>query len=277
MTAIHSVVPGRVLESGVRPRATWPIRAGELHRPIAALQRSAQFWAGDEPDERPLSGVPPLPVDDDSPGAPWLIRRPTRRPALAPFDSGPPAVFVELRGPDELAAANRVVAEAFGSDEDHVAPRRISLPPEPLHLRTWALFWEASVLSCARSVVVGDVVVLCAVATRPALQGRGLGSRMVSEVHRVHEQMGVVREFVACASLVAVSIFERLGYDPVMDRQLAAAAWKRDVAATRAERGVARQPALRRQTGTSACRAEPPDPGQQKPRAIPQTPNHRVL
>jgi GNAT superfamily N-acetyltransferase len=229
MTAIHSVVPGRVLESGVRPPATWPIRAAALHRSLAAVQRSAQFWTGERRDDRPSSGVPPLPVEDDSPGAPWLIGRPTRRPVLAPFAAGPPAEFVELRGPDELAAANRVVAEAFGSDEDQVAPRRISLPPEPLHLRTWALFWEASVLSCALSVVVGEVVVLCAVATRPALQGQGLGSRMVRELHRLHEQMGGVCEFVACAPLVAVPGFERLGYDPVMEWPTAAATRGRTV------------------------------------------------
>lgn len=236
MTAIHSVVPGRGLESGALARTTWQIRSDEKH-PFAAVRRSAQFWTGDGTDVQPLSRVPPLPVGDDSPGgAGWLISRPTRRPVLAPFASGPPAEFVELRGPDELAAANRVVAEAFGSDEDEVAPRRISLPPEPLHLRTWALFWEASVLSCARSVVVGDVVVLCAVATRPALQGRGLGSRMVREVHRVHEQMGVVREFVAGVPLVAVSIFERLGYDLVVDRPQVDAGRKRATALRRLPR-----------------------------------------
>jgi GNAT superfamily N-acetyltransferase len=95
-------------------------------------------------------------------------------------------------------------------------------------------------------------VVLCALATQPALQGRGLGSRMVRELHHLHERTGVIREFVACPALAAIPRFERLGYDLVMDRQLAAAACKRDGAAARAEQGVARQSVLRRPAATSA-------------------------
>jgi GNAT superfamily N-acetyltransferase len=224
MTAVHNVVPGRFLEARTLPHTSWPVLWGESRHPLHALHRSAQFWVDDGGGDEPASGQRPLPVGaNPSGGAGPLMRRPAGRPAGAAFWAGPPAEFVEMRGPDELGAAHELAAEAFGVSATEIAPRRTTMPPEPLHLRTWGLFGQASLLSCALTVVVGDVMVLCVVATRPALHSRGLGSRLVRELHRLHEQTGVVREFVACPPLVAVPCFERLGYDLVMEQHAAAA------------------------------------------------------
>lgn len=221
MTATHSVVSSRILDAGIFPPK--PLLPAGLQRSIDAVHRSAQFWADGTSGEFVL-GVRPRLFDDDPAGrATWLMRRPTRSPGVVSVHSDVPASFVELRGTDELALAHRVAAEAFGRTEAEIAPRRFVLPPEPLHLRTWALFGDSRVLSCAFSVVVADVMVLCALATQPALQGRGLGSRIVRELHQLHERTGVVREFVARPPLAAIPSFERLGYDLVLDRQIAAA------------------------------------------------------
>jgi GNAT superfamily N-acetyltransferase len=221
MTATHSVVPGRILEAGIFPPE--PMLSAGLQRSINAIDRSAEFWADGAPGEALPAVGPPRFGDDPCRRAAWLMRRPAGRPVAVAVESDVPARFVELRGADELALAHRVAAEAFGIADAEFAPRRLTLQPEPLHLRTWALFWDSRVLSCALSVVVGDVMVWCAVATQPALQGRGLGSRIVRELHQLHERTGMIREFVACPRPAAVPRFERLGYDLVMNRQVAAA------------------------------------------------------
>jgi GNAT superfamily N-acetyltransferase len=208
------------LEAGIFPSE--PLVSARLQRSIDAVHRIAQFWADGARDES-LARVGPPFLDDLSGRPDWLMSRPAGRPVPAVLESDVPARFVEMRGADELASAHRVAAEAFGLTEAEFAPRWSVLPPDPLHLRTWALFWESSVLSCALTVVVADAMVMCALATQPALQGRGLGSRILRELHHLHERTGVIREFVACPPPAAMRTFERLGYDRVMHRHVAAA------------------------------------------------------
>ena len=213
MTATRSVVQSLFLD-GVDARGDIKVARREYLQMRTAIDRTASFWS-DEP-------VDPVQADTQAAaGASWfaarsrmLARRVTPRPAGdAHVGDGPlPAAFVELRGPDELRLAHRILAEAFDSDVAEVAPRRTTIAAERLHLRTWALYRDARVLACALAVQVDNIVVVCAVATQPALRGRGYGTWLMRTLHELYERAGTVRVFLLYSSGHRCAVFEKLGY-----------------------------------------------------------------
>jgi GNAT superfamily N-acetyltransferase len=182
-----------------------------------AIERASGFWAVDpagstETERTELAAVAEWrPVESCG-----LMRRVARdvNQRVVALERDRPA-FVELRGAHELGLAHEVLAEAYGVGVADVAPRRTILLPGPVHLRTWALFGEAAVLSCAMTVCLGDIVVVCRLATHPAQQGRGHATYMMHALHRLYERTGVAAEFVLSASESTPSLFAHLGYHPI--------------------------------------------------------------
>lgn len=195
------------------------------HRPFtvdyapleAAVERARGFWAAGAPGTAEVESTELAAVAEWRPlGSRGLMRRvahPVNR-RVAVSERGR-AAFVELRGTDELGSAHEVLAEAYGVGAGDVAPRRSILLPGPVHLRTWALFHDASVLSCAMTACIGDIVVVCGLATLPACHGRGHATHMMHALHRLYERTGSAADFVLSASESTRNLFARLGYHPI--------------------------------------------------------------
>ncbi len=186
-------------------------------RLTTAVEKAEVFWAPVGP-KRATLGRPAGPGLASVVGDPRrLMRRVAGYPAAVPagYDRGAPAL-VELRGPAELDLACRLLAQALDAPPGEVVPRRTTTAyPEPLHLRTWALLDQAEALCCAMTVCVGDVLVVRALATRPAQQRRGHASALLCALHDLHERTGVVTDFALAAPDGQHGLFERLGYRPV--------------------------------------------------------------
>ena len=221
MTAIHNVVESPFFEVGANRRGNIKVQPSEYLQMRTAVERAASFWSADE-------YVDCAPANTQAAaGASWfaahsqmLVRRVAAQPDPDPQAGDGPfrGALVELRGPEELGLAHRILAEAFGLDVAKVVPRCTTIAAELLHLRTWALYHDATVLACALAVQVTDVVVVCAVATQPALQGRGYGMRLMRMLHGLYERTGAVGAFLLCSSERGRALFERLGYYAIARR-----------------------------------------------------------
>lgn len=183
----------------------------------AAVERAGDFWAPVEP-QRAVPGGPAAPGPGSLRSDPRrLMRRVAGDPAVlsSAYDRHAPAL-VELRGPAELDLAYQLLAAALDAPAEQVVPHRTTAArPEPLHLRTWALFGHGDVLCCAMTVCVGNVLVVRALATRPSHQAKGYATGLLRALHDLHERTGVVTDFAVAAPEGRCGLFERLGYRAV--------------------------------------------------------------
>jgi GNAT superfamily N-acetyltransferase len=216
MTAL-TAASDRLAPVGLNTRPDHSPCSIDYARLEAAIERARAFWAVDPAESAQTEGT------DFAEVAGWrpvesrgLMRRVARdvNQRVAAVERDRPA-FVELRGARELGSAHEVLAEAYGVSVADAAPRRTILLPGPVHLRTWALFGEAAVLACAMTVFLGDIVVVCRLATHPARQGRGYATHMMHALHRLYERTGVAAEFALASSESADSLFGQLGYHPI--------------------------------------------------------------
>jgi N-acetylglutamate synthase-like GNAT family acetyltransferase len=216
MTA--SSVSSDALARAVRTlQSDYQTHLSDYVRLTAAVEKAEVFWASPVGPKRATLGGPAGSGLASVVGYPRLMRRVAGYPAAVPagYDRGEPAL-VELRGSAELDLACRLLAQALDAPSGEVVPRRTTTAyPEPLHLRTWALLDQAEALCCAMTVCVGNVLVVRALATRPAQQRRGHASVLLCALHDLHERTGVVTDFALAAPDGQHGLFERLGYRPV--------------------------------------------------------------
>jgi GNAT superfamily N-acetyltransferase len=216
MTAL-TAASDRLAPVGLNTRSDHSPFSTDYARLEVAIERARGFWTVDPPVSTEIEGVELAAVAGWSPLASCgLMRRVAHdlNQRVAALERDRPA-FVELRGACELGSAHEVLAEAYGAGAADVAPRRTTLLPGPMHLRTWALFRDAAVLSCAMTVSMGDIVVVCGLATRPVWQGRGHATHMMHALHRLYERTGVAANFVLSAPQSTHSLFAQLGYHPI--------------------------------------------------------------